>query len=117
MLTCTGAVHTLLGQSLLLVRLQALLSVLPLHSLVRPRLCKVQAHLLSEEVEALKVVDRILRAVHVVVNDESLSLALQTLLRDNLNNIAEVVEESMQRVDQGRDLDVLVEVADLLCFC
>ena len=98
------------------MRLQGLLSVLPLHSLIRPRLCKVQAHLLSEEVEALKVVDRILCAVHVVVDNESLSLALETLLRDNLKDVAEVVEESMKRLDQGRDLDVLVEVADLLCL-
>jgi hypothetical protein len=117
MFNCTGFVHTLLGQSLLLVCLQALFSVLSLHSLVRPRLCKVQAHLLPEEVEALKVVDRILRAVHTVVDDEGLSLALETLLRDDFNNVAEVVEESMKRVDQGRDLDVLVEVADLLCLC
>lgn len=65
----------------------------------------------------MKVVDRILRAIHTVVDDEGLSLALETLLRDDFNNVAEVVEESMKRVDQGRDLDVLVEVADLLCLC
>lgn len=50
---CKEFAHTLFGQSLLLVRLQALLSVLPLYSFIRPRLCKVQAHLLSEQVEAL----------------------------------------------------------------
>lgn len=109
--------HTLLGQSLLLVRLQALLSVLPLYSFIRPRLCKVQAHLLSEQVEALQLVDRVLRAVHVVVDDEGLSFALKTLLRDNLDNVAELIEESVERLDQGRDLDVLVEVASLLYLC
>lgn len=113
-LTCADVVHTLLRQSLLLVCLQTLLAVLPLHSGIRSRLCKVQAHLLSEEIEALEVINRILRAVHIVVNDESLSLALQTLLCDNVDNGAEFIEKSMERVDQGRDLDALVEVADLL---
>lgn len=117
MFNCTELLHTLLSQSLLFVRLQALLSFLSLHSLVRSRLCKVQAHLLPKKVEALEVVDRILRAVHVVVDDECLSFALQALLRDNLNNVAEVVEESVERVDQSRDLDVLIEVANLLCLC
>lgn len=117
MFTCIDAVHTLLGKSLLLVRLQGLLSILPLHGFIRPRLCKVQAHLLSEKVEALKVVDRILRAVHIVVNDEGLTLALKTLLCDDFDDVAEVVEESVERVDQSRDLDVLVEVANLLCLC
>ena len=65
----------------------------------------------------MKVVNRILRAVHVVVNDEGLTLALETLLRDNFDNVAEVIEESVERVDQSRDLDVLVEVANLLRLC
>lgn len=65
----------------------------------------------------MQLVDRVLRAVHVVVDDEGLSLALETLLRDNLDNVAKLIEESVERLDQGRDLDVLVEVASLLCFC
>lgn len=65
----------------------------------------------------MKVVDRILRAVHAVVDDESLSPALETLLRDNFDNVAEFVEEAVKRVDQSRDLDLLVEVADLFCCC
>ena len=99
------------------MRLQALVSVLPLHGSIRPRLCKVQVHLLPEEVEALKFVDRILRAVHIVVDDESLSFALEAFLRDNLDNGAELVEEFVERFDQGGDLDVLVEVAGLFCLC
>lgn len=65
----------------------------------------------------MKVVNRILRAVHIVVNDEGLTLALETLLRDNFDNVAEVIEESVERVDQSRDLDVFIEVANLLCLC
>jgi hypothetical protein len=72
-------------------------------------------HLLPEKVETLKVVDRILRAIHIIVDNKSLSLALKTLLRDNLDNVAELVEESVERVDQGGDLDALVDVANLLC--
>ena len=63
----------------------------------------------------MKVVDGILRAVHAVVDDESLPLALKTLLRDDFDDVAEFVEEAVERVDQGRDLDLLVEVADLFC--
>jgi hypothetical protein len=72
-------------------------------------------HLLPEKVEALKVVDRILRAIHVIVYYKGLSLALKTLLRDNLDNVAEFVKESVERVDQGGDLDGLVDVANLFC--
>lgn len=97
--------------------LQTLLSFLPLHSFIRPCLCKVQAHLLPEKFEALHVVDRILRAVHIVVDDEGLALALETLLRDNLDDVAELVEQSVERLDQGGDLDTFVKVADLLCLC
>ena len=74
-------------------------------------------HLLPEKVEALKVVDRILRAVHVIIDDEGLPLALKALLRDNLDNVAELVEESVERVDQGGDLDALVDVANLFRLC
>jgi len=109
--------HTLLGQSLLLVFLQALLSVFPLHGDIRPRLCKVQVHLPPKKVEALKVVDRILRAVHVVIDDKGLSLALKTFLRHNVDNVAELVEEFVERLLQCVDLDVLVEVTGLLCLC
>jgi hypothetical protein len=116
MFTHRTSEHTLLSQSLLLVRLQTLVSILPLHGSIRPRLCKVQVHLLPEKVEALKLVDRSLRTVHIVVDDEGLSLALEAFLRYNLDNGAKLVEELVERFDQGGDLDVLVEVAGLLCF-
>lgn len=69
--------------------------------------------MLSEEVEPLQVVDGILSAVNVVVDDERLASAFQTLLRDDVDNGAKLVEETVERVDEGRDLDALVEVADL----
>jgi hypothetical protein len=106
-------VHTLLRQSLLLVLLESRIAVLPLHRSIRPRLCKVQAHLPPKQVEALQVVDGVLRAVHVVVDDEGLALALEALFGDNVDDGAELVEEAVQRFDQGRDLDALVEVADV----
>lgn len=97
--------------------LQALLSILPLHSSIGPRFCKLQFHRLPEKVEALKVVDRFLRAVHAVVDDKGLTLALKTLLCDNLDNCAESVKEFVERLDQGGDLDALVDVANLLRLC
>jgi hypothetical protein len=106
-------VHTLLRQSLLLVLLESRVTVLPLHRRIRPRLCKVQAHLAPEQVEALQVVDSVLRAVHIVVDDEGLALALEALLGDDVDDGAELVEEAVQSFDQGRDLDALVEVADV----
>jgi hypothetical protein len=106
-------VPTLLRQSLLLVLLESRITVLPLHRRIRPRLCKVQAHLAPEQVEALQVVDGVLRAVHIVVDDEGLALALEALFGDDVDDGAELVEEAVQRFDQGRDLDALVEVADV----
>ena len=115
LVTSECPVHTLLCQSLLLVLLESRIAVLPLNGGIRSRLCEVQVHLAPEQVEALEVVDGILRAVHAVVDDESLPLALKTLLRDDFDDVAEFVEEAVERVDQGRDLDLLVEVADLFC--
>lgn len=99
---------------MLLVCLKSFLAILSLHSSIRSRLREIQAHLLSEQVETLQVVDRILCAIHIVVDDEGLALALETLLRDDVNNRAEFVEEAVERLDQGRDLHALVEVANLL---
>ena len=109
-------VHTLLCQSLLLVLLESRVAVLPLNGGIRPRLCEVQVHLAPEQVEALEVVDGILRAVHIVVDDEGLALALQTLFGDDVDDGAELVEEAVQSFDQSGDLDGLVEVADVYPF-
>lgn len=116
LVTSECPVHTLLCQSLLLVLLESRVAVLPLNSGIRPRLCEVQVHLAPEQVEALEVVDGILRAVHIVVDDEGLALALQTLLRDDVDDGAELVEEAVQRFDQSWDLDGLVEVANVYPF-
>jgi hypothetical protein len=109
-------VHTLLRQSLLLVLLESLIAILSLDRSIRPRLCKIQVHLPPEQIESLEVVDGVLRAVHIVVDDEGLALALETLFRDDVDNGAELVEEAVQGFDQGRDLDGLVEVADVYPF-
>jgi len=105
--------RTLLCQSLLLVLLESRITILPLDRRIRPSLCEIQAHLPPEQVEALQVVDGVLRAVHIVVDDEGLALALETLLGDNVDDGAELVEEAVQRFDQSGDLDGLVEVANV----
>jgi len=95
------------------VRLERRIAILPLHRSVGPRLRKIQVHLLPEQVEALQVVDGVLRAVDIVVDDEGLALALQALFGDDVDDGAELVEETVQGFDQGWDLDALVEVADV----
>ena len=70
----------------------------------------------DEQVEALEVVDGVLRAVDIVVNDKGLALALETLLGDDVDDGAELVEEAVQRFDQGGDLDSLVEIANVYPF-
>jgi hypothetical protein len=108
--------RTLLCKSDLLVLLEFLLTILSLNRSIRPRLCEVQVHLPPEQVEALEVVDGVLRAVHIVVDDKGLALALEALLGDDVDDGAELVEEAVQRFDQGGDLDGLVEVADVYPF-
>jgi hypothetical protein len=108
--------RTLLCKSDLLVLLEFLLTVLSLNRSIRPRLCEVQVHLPPKQVEALEVVDGVLRAVHIVVDDKGLALALEALLGDDVDDGAELVEEAVQRFDQGGDLDGLVEVADVYPF-
>lgn len=109
-------VRTLLCKSDLLVLLEFLIAVLSLDRNIRPRLCEIQAHLPSEQVEALEVVDGVLRAVDIVVNDKGLALALETLLGDDVDDGVELVEEAVQGFDQGGDLDGLVEVANVYPF-
>jgi hypothetical protein len=109
-------VRTLLGKSDLLVLLEFLITVLSLDSDIRPSLCEVQAHLPTKQVEALEIVDGVLRAVDIVVDDKGLTLALETLLGDDVDDGAELVEEAVQGFDQGGDLDGLVEVADVYPF-
>lgn len=109
-------VHTLLRQSVLLVRVESRIALLPLDGSIRPRFCKIQAHLLAEQVEALEIIDGVLRAVDIVVDDKGLALALEALFGDDVDDGAELVEEAVQGFDQGRDLDALVEVADVHPF-
>lgn len=70
-------------------------------------------HLLAEHIKVLKLVDRTLRRIHRVVDDESLAFALQTLLRNDIDDVAIFGEDIAESFDEGWDLDLLVEVSDL----
>lgn len=61
----------------------------------------------------MEVVDRILRAVHVVVDDERLAFAPQTRFGNDVDDSAEFVEEAVERVFEIRDLDLFVEVLNV----
>jgi hypothetical protein len=88
-------VRTLLCKSDLLVLLELLIAVLSLHRNIRSSLCEIQAHLPIKQVEALEVVDGVLRAVDIVVDDKGLALALETLLGDDVDDGTELVEEAV----------------------
>lgn len=93
--------------------LQTLLAVFPQHGNIRPCLGKVQVHLLPEELEGLQLIYGILRRVYRVEHNEGLTSALDTLLRNDLHDGAELDKYLAESLDQGRDLDAVVEVLDL----
>jgi len=95
------------------MRLQSFFSIFSLHRHVRPRLGKVEMHLLVEDVEPLQFIDRILRRVDRVVDNEGLPLRLDILLRDDVDDVAILGEDLAERLDQKWDFRALVEVADL----
>ena len=65
-------------------------------------------HLLVKQLEALHLVDSILRALDIVIDYESLPFPLDALLCDNLEDIAELRKDFAQGFDEGRYLDALV---------
>jgi len=105
---------TFLSNSVLLVRLERPIALLFLHDHIALRLREIHRHLLPEQLEASKCIDSILGAVNVVINDKRLALALKRLLRDDVEDGAEFAKYSVEGFDEGRDLDVLVETADLI---
>jgi len=67
-------------------------------------------HLPVEDVEALQLIDRILRRVDRVVHDEGLAFRFEVLLGHDVNDVAILGEDLAEGVDQDGDLDVFIEV-------
>jgi len=51
-------------------------------------LCKVERHGLAEQLESIHFVNGVLRALDTVEDDERLSPALQTALRNDIDDVA-----------------------------
>lgn len=109
--------RTLLREPVCLVLIQSSRTILSFNRRVGASLRESQGHWLVEERELLQCFNRILGALDRVVDDESLSLALQTLLRDDVDDVAELVKDLVESFNQDRDLDALIEVADLFRLC
>jgi hypothetical protein len=87
---------------------------LALDCLVAVCLRPVYFHDLAVHFESVHLLDRLQRSLLAVKDDERLTLALQTALRNNIENRAVVLEDSCQRLFHGIDLDALLEVIDLV---
>jgi hypothetical protein len=85
----------------------------PLHSSIAPRLRKCQLHRLTEEIKALDLINRLLRALYAVKDNKRLALSLQVRFRDNLKDLAIIGEQLGQRFFQLLHLDALFKVAHI----
>lgn len=92
---------------------KVLFGALSLDSSIALRLRKIQMHLLAEELETVHLIDGILRRVCTVEYDECLSFALQTLLRDNVDDGAIFLEYFAQSLNEGWYFYALLEIFDL----
>lgn len=81
-------VLTFLCQPMPLVSFQLLRPSFLLHDYIALRPRKVEHHRLSENLEALNVLDGMGGGLLVVEDDKRLAFALQGLLRDNVNDRA-----------------------------
>jgi hypothetical protein len=87
---------------------------LSLDGLVAVCLRPVHLHDLAVHFESVHLLDRLQRSLLAVKDDERLTLALQTALRNNIENRAVVLEDSCQGLLHGIDLNALLEVVDLV---
>jgi hypothetical protein len=99
-----SSMGTFLGQTLALVFVEHLGRLL-LDRLVAVSLCARDLHVLAEQFEAI----HLLGGLH----DESLALALQAALRDDVDNGAVVLENDGESLLEVVDVDALLEVVDL----
>lgn len=93
--------------------LESIVTVLSFHSRIGSCLGELQANVLSEELEALKFIDRRLCTLNRVVHDKSLAFCLQILLRNDIDDVAVFGEHAMEHFDEFGDLCAIIEIADL----
>jgi hypothetical protein len=80
---------------------------------ITPRLRKRQLHRFIEQLEALHLINRLLRRLHRVKDNECLALRLQVRLCDDVDDFAIFAEELAERLFELVDFDALFEIADV----
>ena len=91
--------------------LKLVLPTRPLHTSIAPSLCKRQLHRLIKKLKALHLLDRLLRTLNRIKNNESLTLSLEICLCDYIDDLAIFGEEFGQSLLELVNLDALFEVA------
>ena len=104
---------TLLGLAVALVLFEFFRSSLSLYCRVTPGPGKVEGHGLAEQLESVDLVDGVLGRLDAVEDDESLSLALQARLGDNVDDGSIFFKDLAQCFDELGDLDALRQVSGL----
>lgn len=93
--------------------LKLLIATHALHTSIAPRLRKRQLHRLIKQLEALHFINRLLRALCAVKDDECLALGFQVRLGYDVDDLAVLGEKLAERLLELLDLDALLEVADV----
>jgi hypothetical protein len=83
----------------------------PLHGCIAPGLRKGEVHRLLEELEALHIIDSLLGALDGGKDNEGLALGLEVRLGHNVNDLAVLREQLLQRLAELVGLDALLQVA------
>lgn len=104
---------TFLRESMPLVCLETLLTILLLHRSIGPALCERELHLLSKQLEVLKQLQCLGCLIHAVEYYESLPFGLDILLGDDIDDGASIGESVAEFLDEFGNLDLLVEIAGL----
>ena len=87
---------------------------LPLDGLVAVRLRALHPHVLAEKLEGVHLLDGIQAGLLAVEDNEGLALALDALLRNDVDDLAVVFEDDGESLLEVVDVDALLEIVDLV---
>lgn len=96
-----------------LVGLKLLFADIHRHGLVALGARQCQPHGLVKELESLDFVNGFLRTVRILKDDKSLTLGLEVLLGNNIDNIAKLGKDGSQSLGNRLDLDAFFKVLDV----
>lgn len=102
--------HTLFSLSVSFVSFKFFLTAIHLDSLVASAARQRDLHRLAEELESINLLNSASCAFGIIENDESLTLGLQILLGNDIDDVAELREYCPQGIRQSLELDALFQV-------